>query len=119
MKVSTGPAQRKKAHKKGQSQIPRTRLGGREAHRWRQVHGDAGGRGRGVSRRQIPALHGAFLPQCFLCCAKIQGQNCGKNAQGDPRAGEQKSVPREGEGCRCRAARHEAEGGRQESRGRH
>ena len=31
---------------------------------------------------------GAFLPQCFLCCAKIQGQNCGKNAQGDPRAGE-------------------------------
>ena len=42
---------------------------------------------------QIPALHGAFLPQCFLCCAKIQGQNCGKNAQGDPRPGEQKGVP--------------------------
>ena len=34
---------------------------------------------------------GAFLPQCFLCCAKIQGQNCGKNAQGDPRPGEQKA----------------------------
>ena len=45
-------------------------------------------RGRGVPGRQIPALHGAFLPQCFLCCAQIQGQNCGKNAQGDPRAGE-------------------------------
>ena len=27
--------------------------------------------------------------------------------------------PGEGEGCRCRAARHEAEGGRQEGRGRH
>ena len=47
---------------------PWTRLGRREAHRRRQVHGDAGGRGRGVSGRQIPALHGAFLPQRFLCC---------------------------------------------------
>ena len=81
--------------------------------------GDAGGRGRGVPRGQIPALHGAFLPQRFLCCAKIQGQNCGKNAQGDPRPGEQESVPREGEGRGRRAARHEAEGGRQEGRGRH
>ena len=69
--------------------------------------------------RQIPALHGAFLPQCFLCCAQIQGQNCGKNAQGDPRPGEQKGVPREGESCGRRAARHEAEGGCQEGRGRH
>ena len=34
------------------------------------------------------ALHGAFLPQCVLCCAQIQGQNCGKNAQGNPRLGE-------------------------------
>ena len=33
------------------------------------VHGDGGGRGRGVPGRQIPALHGAFLSQCFLCCA--------------------------------------------------
>ena len=72
---------------------PRPRSGRREAHRRRQVHGDAGGRGRGVSRRQISALHGAFLPQRFLCCAQIQGQNCGKNAQGDPRPGEQESVP--------------------------
>ena len=47
----------------------------------------------GVPGRQISALHGAFLPQCFLCCAQIQGQNCGENAQGDPRAGEQESVP--------------------------
>ena len=77
------------------------------------------GRGRGVPGRQIPALHGAFLPQRFLCCAQIQGQNCGKNAQGDPRPGEQKSVPREGESRGRRAARHEAEGGRQEGRGRH
>ena len=78
-----------------------------------------GGCGRGVSGRQIPALHGAFLSQRFLCCAQIQGQNCGENAQGDPRPGEQKSVPREGKGCCCRAARHEAEGSRQEGRGRH
>jgi transposase-like protein len=34
-----------------------------EARRRRQMHGDAGGRRRGVSGRQIPALHGAFLPQ--------------------------------------------------------
>ena len=51
-----------------------------EAHRWRQVHGDAGGRGRGVPGRQIPALHGTFLPQCFLSCSQIQGENCGENA---------------------------------------
>ena len=98
---------------------PRTRLGRREAHCRRQVHGDAGGRGRGVPRGQIPALHGAFLPQRFLGCAQIQGQNCGKNAQGDPCAGEQDGLPREGEGRGCRAARHEAEGGRQEGRGWH
>ena len=61
----------------------RTRLGRRKAHRRGQVHGDAGGRGRGVPGRQISALHGAFLPQCFLCCAQIQGQNCSENAQGD------------------------------------
>ena len=60
-------------------------------------------------------LQGGHYP----CCAKIQGQNCGKNAQGDPRAGEQKGVPREGESCGRRAARHETEGGRQEGRGRH
>ena len=56
----------------------RTRSGRREAYRRRQVSGDAGGRGRGVPGCQIPALHGAFLPQRFLRCAKIQGQNCGK-----------------------------------------
>ena len=37
-------------------------------------------RGRGVPGCQIPALHRAFLPQCFLCCAQIQGQNCSENA---------------------------------------
>ena len=98
---------------------PRARAGRRKARRRRQVHGDAGGCGRGVPGRQIPALHGAFLPQRFLRCAQIQGQNCGKNAQGDPRPGEQKSVPREGESRGRRAARHETEGGRQEGRGRH
>ncbi len=54
-------------------------------------------RGRGLDGVRLivgdKALHGAFLPQCFLCCAQIQGQNCGENAQGDPRAGEQESVP--------------------------
>ena len=39
----------------------RTRLGWRKAHRLRQVHGDAGGRGRGVPGRQIPALHGVHF----------------------------------------------------------
>ena len=51
-------------------------------------YGNAGSRGRSVSGRQIPALHGAFLSQRFLRCAKIQGKNCGKNAQGDPCPGE-------------------------------
>ena len=49
---------------------PWTWLGRCEAHRRGQVHGDARGRGRGVPGRQIPALHGAFLPQRFLCCAQ-------------------------------------------------
>jgi len=98
---------------------PRARAGRRKARRRRQVHGDAGGRGRGVPGRQIPALYGAFLPQRFLYCAQIQGQNCGENAQGDPRPREQKSVPREGKSCGRRTARHETEGSCQEGRGRH
>ena len=65
----------------------------------------------------IPALHGTFLPQRFLCCAQIQGQNCGENAQGDPRTGEQEGFPREGESRCGRAESDEAEGGRQEGRG--
>ena len=46
----------------------------RETHRRRQVHGDAGGRGLSISKHQVPALHCAFLAQCFLCCAKIKGK---------------------------------------------
>lgn len=34
----------------------------RKTHRWRQVPGDAGGCGRGVSRGQIPALFRSLLP---------------------------------------------------------
>ena len=60
-----------------------------------------------------------FYRNVFSVVPRIQGQNCGKNAQGDPRAGEQDGLPREGEGRGCRAARHEAEGGRQEGRGWH
>ena len=37
-------------------------------------------RGRGVPGCQMPALHRAFLPQCFLRCAQIQGQDRGENA---------------------------------------
>ena len=66
----------RRGNERGQGQLgqllpeaSRTWLGGSEAHRWRQVHGNAGGRGRGVPGRQIPALHGAFLPQCFFRCA--------------------------------------------------
>ena len=96
-----------------------TRIGRCEAHCRRQVYGDAGGRWRGVPGRQIPALHGAFLPQRFLCCAQIQGQNCGENAQGDPRPGEQKGIPREGKGRGRRAESDEAEKSGKEDRGRH
>ena len=34
-----------------------------------------------------------FYRNVFSVVPKIQGQNCGKNAQGDPRPGEQKGVP--------------------------
>ena len=46
-------------------------------------------------------------------------RKCGENAQGDPRSGEQESIP--GEGCRsgCRVESHETAGGRKESRNRH
>ena len=55
-----------------------------------------------------------FLPECILCCAQIQGQKCGEDAQSDPRPGEQESLP--GEGCLrgCRAKGHEAAGGSEE-----
>ncbi len=48
------------------SAAPWPRFGRRKAHHERQVHGDAGGRGRSIPRCQIPALHRAFLPQCFF-----------------------------------------------------
>ena len=60
-----------------------------------------------------------FYRNVFSVVPKSKVKIVAKNAQGDPRPGEQKGVPREGKGCRCRAARHEAEGGCQEGRGRH
>ena len=50
------------------------------------MSGDAGGRGRDVSRGQVPALCSTFLPEHILCCTQIQSQKCGEDAQGDPRA---------------------------------
>ena len=52
----------------------RTRLGRRKARRRRQVHGDAGGRGRGVPGRQIPALHGAFYRNVFSVVPKSKAK---------------------------------------------
>ena len=53
----------------------------------------AGSRGRGVPRSQVQALHSPFLPQCVLCCSAFQSKNCGKDAQGDSRPGEQEGCP--------------------------
>ena len=50
---------------------------------------------------------------------EVLGAAEGMKEDGDPRPGEQKGVPREGEGRGRRVARHEAEGGRQEGRERH
>nr|ACN23795.1 transposase [Clostridium sp. enrichment culture clone 7-14] len=46
--------------------------------------------GRSVSGCQVPALCCPFLPECFFCCAQVQGQAGGQDAQGNPRSGEQK-----------------------------
>ena len=63
-----------------------------EAHRWRQVYGDAGGCGRSISRGQIPALYCPLLPQRILCYPAFQGEAGGQNAQSHP-------CPGEREGC--------------------
>ena len=85
--------------------------------RYKAVSGDAGSSGRGVSRGKVSALRGAFLPKRILCCTQIQGQKCGEDAQGNPRPGEQESVPGEGRRSDCRAEGHEAAGGCEESSG--
>ena len=54
--------------------------------------GYAGGCGRGVPSGQIPALYRPFLPQCVLRCPPFQGEAGGKDAQGNPRPGEQKAA---------------------------
>ena len=54
-----------------------------------------------------------------LCCAQIQGEKCSKNAEGDPRPGEQEGIPGKGRCSGYRAEGHEVAGGRKESRGWH
>ena len=112
-----------RGHEGGQGQLgqllpmaPRTRLDG-EGHRRRQVYGDAGGRGRGVSGRQIPAAR-CISTAMFSVVPQIQAKIVAKMLKAI-HAQESKGVPREGKGCGRRAARHEAEGGCQEGRGRH
>ena len=79
-----------------------------------KLPGNAGGRGKSVSRGEVPTLCGAFLPECVLGGSQVQGEECGEDAQGDPRSGEQEGIP--GEGCRssCRAEGHEAARGSEE-----
>ena len=69
------------------------RIEGHQAHCWRQVPGYAGSCGRSVSRGQIPALYGSFLPQCVFCRSPFQSETGGQNAQGNPCPGEQESCP--------------------------
>ena len=41
-----------------------------------------------LGARPVSYTHLDVYKRQVLSCAKIQGQNCGKNAQGDPRSGE-------------------------------
>ena len=42
---------------------------------------------------RIPALHRPLLPKCVFRRSSLQGKAGGQDAQGDPRAGEQESLP--------------------------
>ena len=86
---------------------------------WRQMPWYAGGCGRSIPRSQVPAVYCPLLPQCVLSHSSLQGETGGKNAQGDPRPGKQKSGPGESQSRGGATALHEAERGGQEGGGWH
>ena len=59
------------------------------------------------------------LPQCVLGHTSLQGEAGGKDAQGDPRPGKQKSGPGESQSRGGATALYEAERGGQEGGGWH
>lgn len=76
------------------------------------------GCGRSISGGQVSTVYCPFLPECILCGTQIQGEECGKNAQGDPCPREQESGQRQGESGDCGTEGHEAAGGGKEGGGR-
>ena len=69
-----------------------------------------------IKGQLIPAVYRPLLPQCVFSHATLQGKDCGQDAQGDPRPGEQESSPAEDQSCGGGTALHETERGRQEGR---
>ena len=81
--------------------------------------GDAGGRRRGISGGEVPALHRPLLPQRVQHRAPVKDEDGGADAQGDPCAGEQEGRPGEGQSRSGRAEGHEAQRGGEEGGGQH
>jgi hypothetical protein len=63
---------------------------------FRQVFGVSGKPGGVLSRRDVAAMHGAFLSQRRDGGADEQGERSGRDAEGDSRAGRPNSCPAEG-----------------------
>ena len=72
-----------------------------------------------VIKGYLKELVRGSVPQCVLCNTSLQGKAGGKDAQGDPRPGKQKSGPGESQSCGGATALYEAERGRQEGGGWH
>ena len=73
-----------RGHERGQGQLSqflpvalRTRLDGVKLIVCDKCMGMLEAVGEVFPDAKYQRLHGAFLPQRFLCCAQIQGQNCG------------------------------------------
>ena len=62
------------------------------------ICGDARCARGGVPRGPLPALHGAFLPQCAGEDSRDQAEGRGARAEGDPRAGIAQGMRRKGRG---------------------
>lgn len=54
--------------------VEETRSGRGEADCQRQICGHAGSGWRGLSRREVPALHGALLLHCVFCFAAFKSK---------------------------------------------
>lgn len=79
------------------------------------ICGDARCARGGVPRGPLPALHGAFLPQCAGEDSRDQAEGRGARAEGDPRAGIAQGMRRKGRGGGGGAGIDAARGGHEDS----